>query len=562
MKSGKRHKQTAPRRKVRFPISAKILLCLGLNIAVIALVFGWLLRSHFGMEQDWLLNNTARERLQAMNLVLIAELRESPLEDWDEIIRKAGDAHRVKLALFEKSGFHVAGCRVTLPPELSERLQGHGTPGRSQPRKSRWRKQASDEGTGVFRPFGFLSDEQKAELERLHWDHVERVRRIFEQSEEGRDYLENGRRQWDPDPDRKRRFIHDTLARTRSERYGPANYIKEAVRSKDPEGYWFMVRLPYVYPSWLVLVGHAETLGGTGLLFNPRPWLLATGAVFAFSLLLWFPVARSITRSVSRVTVAAEEIAQGNFEARIHNRRSDELGVLSESINQMAGRLQGYVEGQKRFLGDVAHELCSPLARMELGLGILEQKLGEREVEQVTEVRQELAMMQSLVDELLAFTRAGLKGSEPLRESVSVEAILHEALEQEAVGWTSNLSIEGEPLALADPRLLRRALANIIRNARQHAGEDAPLEVAVKQSGASVRITIADRGPGVAPESLPRLFEPFFREDTSRARETGGAGLGMAIVWNCIQACGGEVAAHNREGGGLLIEITLQAGAR
>jgi len=108
------------------------------------------------------------------------------------------------------------------------------------------------------------------------------------------------------------------------------------------------------------LVIQSPTLSAGGLFFDPGPWWLAGGAVLALSVLWWLPFIGSITRSLGRMTAATEAIAEGRFDAELNERRGDELGRLGGAINTMARRLEGFVTGQKRFLGDIAHELCSP----------------------------------------------------------------------------------------------------------------------------------------------------------------------------------------------------------
>lgn len=544
------------------PLSLQIFLCLLLNIMLVAGLFGWLLRSHFGVEGNWLLNDPVRDRMQAATEVLVSELREAPAEQWDEVIRRAGEAHRVQLTLYEKSGDRVAGCEFTLPEPVEERLRLYDFR-KDQAKRNLWEPGAEgEEKPQIFKPFSFLTEEQRTELDRLHWTHVERVNAIFSETEAGRQFVEDGNRFPNHDAAEKRLFISDALKRTQSDRFNARHYPKEALRTSDPEGYWFLVRLPYVYPSWLVLVGKVDALGQTGLLFNPRPWLLASLAVFIGSILLWTPLIRYLTRSLSDVTGAARAIADGHFDAKVKVHRHDELGVLGAAINQMGERLQGRIAEQKRFLGDVAHELCSPLSRMEMGVSILEQRAPELDAARLVGVRQELNQIQSLVNELLTFTRTG---QEILAEQPRPVPLLHAieaATAREATEREINLRVDPGIAVMAFPQALDRALGNIIRNAVQQSSADTAIDIEARLDGETALITISDRGPGVTPEALPRLFEPFFREDTSRNRQSGGVGLGMAIVKNCLQSCGGEVAAQNRDGGGLVVAITLTAAPR
>jgi len=121
------------------------------------------------------------------------------------------------------------------------------------------------------------------------------------------------------------------------------------------------------------------------------------------------------------------------------------------------------------------------------------------------------------------------------------------------------LEIPADVVARADPELLTRALANLLRNAVCYAGEAGPITVTARRQQDTVLITVADCGPGVPASDLPRLFDPFYRVDASRDRATGGVGLGLAIVKTCVETCGGVVACRNREPSGLEVTIQLQA---
>src|SRR5690606_23591896 len=131
----------------------------------------------------------------------------------------------------------------------------------------------------------------------------------------------------------------------------------------------------------LVLVGWADRLGATDLLFNPRPWWLAGVGMMAASALLWWPLVRGVTRALARMRDAT---------VRVDATRRDELGELGRTINVMTEQLEGGVCGQKRFLGAIAPELCSPLARLEMGLGVLEQRASEALQPRVQEEREEV----------------------------------------------------------------------------------------------------------------------------------------------------------------------------
>jgi len=253
-------------------------------------------------------------------------------------------------------------------------------------------------------------------------------------------------------------------------------------------------------------------------------------------------------------------MAQGQFGVRVDTDRRDELGRLGESLNHMAGRLGEYVTGQKRFLGDIAHELCSPLARMEMALGVLEHQATEKQQGYVTDVREEVRQMSSLVNELLSFSKAGLRAKDIELRAVPLAELCARVITREAQG-KSDIAVNADAAlkVLADPDLLARAIGNVLRNAVRYAGDAGPITITATSRGDSVLLTITDSGPGVPPETLHRLFDPFYRPETARTREGGGAGLGLAIVKSCVEACGGTVSVQNAQPHGLLVEFALKS---
>jgi two-component system sensor histidine kinase CpxA len=286
--------------------------------------------------------------------------------------------------------------------------------------------------------------------------------------------------------------------------------------------------------------------------------LALVGVTVALAALLWLPLVRSITRPLAEASRAAEEIALGRFDVRLDEHRADEIGALGASINAMATRLGDYVRGQKRFLGDVAHELASPLARIQLGLAVLEQRVDAAAQERVREVAEEAREMSRLVEELLQFTRAELRDAKSALGVVKLAPIVQRAIDRERADGVTIRSEVGDDLeAVGDTELLTRALANVLRNAVRYAGQAGPVVVTARRDGTQVEIEVRDGGPGVPPETLDRLFEPFYRPQAARERETGGVGLGLAIVKACVAACGGTVRARNLSPNGFLVAISL-----
>ena len=480
---------------LRFPLLPKILTWFFLNLVVLGAAFYVVLKVQFRFGLDSLLAGRVGERVQAVSDVITDELKAKPIADWDELLKNFGKAYKVQFAVFRRDGTQVAGEKVALPAAVAARIT---------------QRHGMGEGRGQGPPPG----------RGPRW----------------------GREEQDGEPQAK--FI---------------------VRTETPAHYWVGVCLPLTEPGasrpWpvtLLLVSDSLTAGG--LFFDPTPWVIVGFGALIFSVLFWIPLVRGVTRSLSQMTRATEQISEGRFEARVDERRGDELGRLGQAINRMAARLSGFVTGQKRFLGDIAHELCSPIARIQVALGILEQRADDKQQAYVNDLREEVEQMSRLVNELLSFSKAGLTPREIKLESVSLAATTRRVLELEATrDGQVQLQIPDNLSVLAQPELLFRALANLVRNAVRYAGQAGPITVSALRRDSMVVVTVADQGPGVPEDSLQQIFDPFFRAEASRSRDTGGVGLGLAIVKTCVEACQGTVSAMNRLPRGLEVQIVLKA---
>jgi two-component system, OmpR family, sensor histidine kinase CpxA len=329
------------------------------------------------------------------------------------------------------------------------------------------------------------------------------------------------------------------------------------LRAGKPARYWAGVHLDLVpqggNPVTLVMV--SDSISGGGLFFDLWPWLGLAGAALLLSALLWMPFVRGITGFIGTLNTAAGRIAHGKFDERIEKQRSDELGELSTSVNAMAAQLGDYMAQQRRITADVAHELCSPIARMQMALGVVEQRSTPDQATYLQKLDRELQHMAKLVEEVLAFTKAETIPDRETPENFDLLELIQNVLAREAPD--NGIKLEVGDIKLRSLRnALDRGIGNIVRNAIRYAQD---LEIQAKAENGRVIIQILDRGPGVPEEAISRLFEPFFRPEAARGRNTGGSGLGLAITKRCIEACGGTVTARNRQGGGLVVEVLIES---
>ena len=556
-----------------FPLPAKILACFFLNLVLIAAAGVYMAQGQFRFGLDSLLTGSSGERVQTMASLIVSELNGRKRADWPVILNRFADAYHVQLAAVQNDGTRIAGTISDPPPAVLKKL-AEGNADRARPLQQDPRR-LRDRPDGEFRPGPQQDGQPRNPPPRDVQPRDGQFRDGLLRDGQGGDprrgfpprpgpnaelppFREN-----DPNPPDDARPPREGPPALLPAG-GPNNFPKFIVRAGEPPMYWIGIRTPLPndngrpgQPSSLLIV--VPSLASGGLLLDVTPWLWGGAGLLVCSVLLWLPLVRGITRSVRQMTGAAGQMAQGQFGTRVDTDRRDELGRLGESLNHMAGRLGEYVTGQKRFLGDISHELCSPLARMEMALGVLEQQASEKQQGYVTDVREEVRHMSSLVNELLSFSKAGLRAKDLELRAVPLAELCGRVITREAQGKGDiTVNVDAGLKVFADPDLLARAIGNVLRNAIRYAGDAGPIVLSANARGANVSFAITDSGPGVAPETLHRLFDPFYRPETARTREGGGAGLGLAIVKSCVEACGGGVAVKNAQPRGLEVTMILR----
>ena len=334
------------------------------------------------------------------------------------------------------------------------------------------------------------------------------------------------------------------------------------LRAGTPARYWVGIHIgltdtspPDPRPVTLLIM--SDRITGGGLFFDPLPWLALGTVALVLSALVWLPIVGGITRAIRRVNTAARGIAEGRFDVRVPETRRDELGELGCSVNAMAAQLGELVEHQRRLTADVAHELCSPIARMQRALGIVEQRAVPEQAGYLEKLDRELQHMARLVEEVLSFTKASALPALVAPEEFALADLTAGVIAREAAEARVEVHIPADLRVRTIREALDRALSNVLRNAVRYAAHAGPIEVRAQSNGNAVEIAVRDHGPGVPADALNEIFEPFYRPEAARQRTTGGAGLGLAIVKRCVEACGGSVAAKNCEPTGLQVKITL-----
>lgn len=517
--------------KVTYPLSLKVSVWLLLNLLLpAALGFGFLVVQG-GLGWNALVAGPGGARAQSRANVIAGEAAAANTEDRQAVLDRFGAAYGAKFRLLRNE--EAARGLAELPAEVRARLEFRPL-GRA----------GFGGGRGKFGPG--LGDVRRPPVG-----------------------------EFDPPPKRepgekaKREPGEGVRREPPTEQTAERVFGRFVVRTETPSAYWVGLRVMIVPPDRTPersrFGGPAYLLAEVGSLWtllsflDHQSWLLAGTAVLALSVLFWLPLVRGITGAIGQLTAATEQIADGRFDTRVPDDRRDELGQLGASVNRMATRLDAHMTGQKRFLGDVAHELCSPLARLQMATGILAERAPAELHPTVTDVREEVQQMSTLVNELLAFTKAGLQRREVVLTRVALAPMVQAVIAREGGGGRTTAIVAPELHVTAEPDLLARALSNLVRNALRYSDATEAVVVSARREGDRVVIAVDDSGPGVPPEAINRLGEPFFRPEAARTRELGGVGLGLSIVRSAMVSCGGEVHFSNRTPHGFRAEIILAA---
>ena len=269
----------------------------------------------------------------------------------------------------------------------------------------------------------------------------------------------------------------------------------------------------------------------------------------------------SILRALERVRTASAAIAGGDFAARAPEDGPSELAELGTSFNEMAASVEELFDARRQLVAWASHDLRTPLASMQAMLEAVEDGLVEPE-RYVPALKQQVDALRVLVDDLFELARldAGVLSLELLEAPLAgvVRSAL-DGLEAEAEARHVALAarIDGDPTAICAPDKVERVLLNLLTNAIRHTPSDGSVAVVVEPLEREVRVSVEDTGEGIPPDSAKRVFDHFWRGDRSRASETGGAGLGLAIAHGLVEAQGGRIWAENVSGGGARVSFTL-----
>jgi two-component system, OmpR family, sensor histidine kinase CpxA len=308
------------------------------------------------------------------------------------------------------------------------------------------------------------------------------------------------------------------------------------------------------------------------MFFDARMTLMRLVESFIVSGIVCYLVVWYLTAPVRKLRGAAQRIGSGDFSARVgpeFARRKDELTDLAADFDLMAERIESLMEGQKRLLRDISHELRSPLARLNVALELARQCAGPDAERPLERIGQEAGRLNELIGQLLTLALLESGGERFRKVSLDFSALVRRVAQDAGFeagikDCTVSLTAEDGIVVEGSEELLRRAVENAVRNAIKYSpsGGDVGVSLgrAVPEGRELAVVRVRDHGSGLPEDELQNVFKPFYRVSDARDRQSGGTGIGLAITERAVRLHDGAVVAKNAPDGGLLVEITLPAG--
>jgi two-component system sensor histidine kinase CpxA len=304
---------------------------------------------------------------------------------------------------------------------------------------------------------------------------------------------------------------------------------------------------------------------------DPRHIGLRLSVTFIVAGIVCYLLARSLTAPILQLQKAAGLFADGALSTRVGpllGKRKDEIADLGRDFDRMAERIESLITAQQRLLGDISHELRSPLARLNVALELARQRSGAEAGDALNRIEREAERLNELIGQLLTLTLLE-SGSERLeRIPVDLSRLVQEiAGDADFEARSRNRSIDAGVMeditVTGSEEMLRRAIENVVRNAVHYTNEETEVHVTLQRRAVNgephAMLTVRDHGPGVPENELQHIFRPFYRIAAARDRRTGGTGIGLAITERAVRLHGGTVNASNAPDGGLIVEIDLPA---
>ena len=323
-------------------------------------------------------------------------------------------------------------------------------------------------------------------------------------------------------------------------------------------------------PSWkqgplaMLYVSEAKS-ASLYILCNAVGRFLIWGAcvAIAIALIITFFLSRRISAPICALTETARKLGQGDFSQRVQVRDKTEVGELGRAFNSMAGDLEKGERLRRNMVADVAHELRTPLSNVRGYLEAIREGVIKPDAATIRSLEEETTLLSRLVDDLQDLSLAEAGKLELVCQSEDVAELINRtvaAMQAQAIAKEVSLSADlpqGLPLVNIDSHRISQVLRNLLENALAHTAKGDAINVAAARQGDWVEISVADTGEGIPPDDLPNIFERFYRVDKSRARATGGSGLGLTIAKHLVESHGGKIEVQGKLGEGSRFSFTL-----
>jgi len=283
----------------------------------------------------------------------------------------------------------------------------------------------------------------------------------------------------------------------------------------------------------------------------------------AIALLFTFFLARRISAPVKALSLAARRLGQGDFSQRVQLKERGEMGELAQAFNSMADDLERAEQLRRNMVADAAHELRTPLSNIRGYLEAIHDGIRKPDADTIRSLDEEATLLSRLVDDLqeLSLVEAGelklVRRAEDVTELINhAVAVVQGQAVAKGISLTVNLP-DQLPLCDIDSQRIGQVLHNLLDNALAHTTEGGAITLTASQQGGWVDVSVGDTGEGIPAEDLPNIFERFYRVDKSRARATGGSGLGLTIARRLVEAHGGRIKAQSEPGKGSRFSFTI-----
>ncbi|HUW44397.1 MAG TPA: ATP-binding protein [Dehalococcoidia bacterium] len=294
-----------------------------------------------------------------------------------------------------------------------------------------------------------------------------------------------------------------------------------------------------------------------------RSLLLGGSLAIAIALLLTFVLSRRMTSPIGALAKAARRLGRGDLSQRVELQGEGEVAALAQAFNSMAADLEHAEQLRRNLVADVAHELRTPLSNIQGYLEAIRDRVMKPDAATIRSLNEEAALLSRLVDELQELSLAEAGELKLVYQAEDIAKLVKQAVtpwQPQLTAKEISLSLDlpdNLPLVNIDWQRVNQVLHNLLENAVAHTGKGGTINVAATTQGDWVEVCVSDTGEGIPAEDLPNIFERFYRVDKSRARVTGGSGLGLTIAKRLVEAHGGTITVQSKLGKGSRFSLTL-----